>query len=190
MEPQPTTRERLIEAATSLFAERGFLGADVRSICNIARVNPGAVSYHFGGKRQLYRAVLRAAVDQLAGSVTVDLDGEDQPDLREAVDRLDQRLAEAPQASRLLQRDLADGGQMALEALAPVLRSARAAIAAACGDTGDPERRREINHMVLGVAAPLWLAASAWPILERSLHMDAVDRRNLIDSATLVLEST
>ena len=47
MDPQPTTRERLIGAAASLFAERGFRGADVRSICNIARVNPGAVSYHF-----------------------------------------------------------------------------------------------------------------------------------------------
>ena len=85
MDPQPTTRERLIAAATSLFADRGFRGADVRSICNIARVNPGAVSYHFGGKGQLYRAVLRAVVDRLAGAVAKSRSAEESPSLIDGV---------------------------------------------------------------------------------------------------------
>jgi AcrR family transcriptional regulator len=53
-----STRQRLVEAASALFAERGYSGASVRDICNLARVNPGAVSYHFCGKRQLYRTAL------------------------------------------------------------------------------------------------------------------------------------
>ena len=60
------TRERVLDAAESLFAESGFRGASVRDICNLAGVNPGAVSYHFGGKRQLYRSVLRRAAAGLA----------------------------------------------------------------------------------------------------------------------------
>jgi AcrR family transcriptional regulator len=62
----PPTRERLLTAASRLFAEHGFRGASVRDICNHAGANPGAVSYHFGGKRQLYRAVLRRATARLA----------------------------------------------------------------------------------------------------------------------------
>ncbi len=187
MDPQPTTRERLIDAATSLFAERGFRGADIRSICNIARVNPGAVSYHFGGKRQLYRAVMRAAVDRLAAAVSLSWSHEEPPSLTGRVAVLYRELSTEPNAARLLQRDLADGGQMAIEALAPVLRSARAAIATATGDPDEPARRREINRIVLEIAAPLWLAVSAWTVFERSLQMDEADRQTLADSATGVL---
>ncbi len=60
------TRERLLQAATRLFADTGYRGASVRDICNLAGANPGAVSYHFGGKRQLYRSVLRQAAAWLA----------------------------------------------------------------------------------------------------------------------------
>ena len=61
-----TTRDRLLQAGTRLFAENGYRGASVRDICNLAGANPGAVSYHFGGKRQLYRSVLRKAAAGLA----------------------------------------------------------------------------------------------------------------------------
>ncbi|MCA9286415.1 MAG: CerR family C-terminal domain-containing protein [Phycisphaerales bacterium] len=55
------TRERLIEAAGQVFAERGFRQATIRQICNRAGANIAAVNYHFGGKRHLYAAVLRDA---------------------------------------------------------------------------------------------------------------------------------
>lgn len=49
------TRERLLGAATRVFAARGFARA---GICAAAGCNVGAVSYHFGDKAGLYRAVL------------------------------------------------------------------------------------------------------------------------------------
>ncbi len=49
-----TTRRRLIEAAGIEFAEKGFDGATVRSICDRAEANIAAVNYHFGGKEALY----------------------------------------------------------------------------------------------------------------------------------------
>ena len=76
-----TTRERLLQAATRLFADNGYRGASVRDICNLAGANPGAISYHFGGKRQLYRAVLRRAAAGLAdmGPAADDDNGDREP---------------------------------------------------------------------------------------------------------------
>jgi AcrR family transcriptional regulator len=55
------TRQRLLEAAGEVFAERGFRAATVRDICQRARANIAAVNYHFGDKERLYTAVLQYA---------------------------------------------------------------------------------------------------------------------------------
>lgn len=57
--PNPeTTRQLLINAAKSLFANNGFDGASVKDIADAADVNISLVSYHFGGKEGLYRACI------------------------------------------------------------------------------------------------------------------------------------
>ena len=53
------TRSRLLQAAGELFARKGFRGATVRRISERARANIAAVRYHFGGKEELYAAVLQ-----------------------------------------------------------------------------------------------------------------------------------
>ncbi len=53
------TRLRLLNAAGSIFAEKGFRTATVREICTAAGANVAAVNYHFGDKRKLYSEVLR-----------------------------------------------------------------------------------------------------------------------------------
>jgi TetR/AcrR family transcriptional regulator, regulator of cefoperazone and chloramphenicol sensitivity len=55
-----TTRDRLLEAAATLFAERGFQGTKVRDIAVRAGVNLAAGNYHYGSKKALYLEVLRA----------------------------------------------------------------------------------------------------------------------------------
>ena len=55
------TKSKLLEAAGREFAEKGYDGATVRSICTRAGVNPASVNYHFGDKDQLYvRSVIQA----------------------------------------------------------------------------------------------------------------------------------
>jgi TetR/AcrR family transcriptional regulator len=57
------TREALLEAGAELFAGRGFEGARVERIARRAGVNTAMISYHFGGKRGLYDAILEATFD-------------------------------------------------------------------------------------------------------------------------------
>ena len=63
------TRERLIEAASRLFGERGLRQVTVRDICGAAEANVAAVNYHFGDKLGLYREVLERAIAVMQDTV-------------------------------------------------------------------------------------------------------------------------
>jgi len=54
------TKDRLVAAASTLFAERGFHGTTVRDIAERAGANVAAGNYHYGSKKALYLEVLRA----------------------------------------------------------------------------------------------------------------------------------
>lgn len=62
VEESTTTREKLIEAAGKLFADLGFTAVSVREIAAEAGVHFSLVNYHFGSKKELYRAALESAV--------------------------------------------------------------------------------------------------------------------------------
>ena len=51
------TVDRILRAATVLFAERGFAETSLRTITSMADVNLAAVNYHFGSKKALMQAV-------------------------------------------------------------------------------------------------------------------------------------
>ncbi|MCC6227619.1 MAG: CerR family C-terminal domain-containing protein [Phycisphaerales bacterium] len=55
------TRDRLLDAAGEVFADRGYEQATIREICRRAEANIAAVSYHFGDKRTLYIEVIAYA---------------------------------------------------------------------------------------------------------------------------------
>lgn len=48
------TRERLLQAAENLFADRGYNGVSMRDIATHAKVNLAAAGYHFGSKENLF----------------------------------------------------------------------------------------------------------------------------------------
>ena len=51
------TRRRLLDAAFDTFAEHGYAGARVQDIADRAGVNKQLITYYFGGKAGLYRAL-------------------------------------------------------------------------------------------------------------------------------------
>ena len=56
-------RERLLETATELFAEKGYAGASVREIVEKAGVSKPVLYYYFKSKEGLFYAILEWAVD-------------------------------------------------------------------------------------------------------------------------------
>lgn len=56
--PDTSTGDKLLKAAITVFAHKGYAAATVREICGLAGANVAAVNYHFGGKKALYAAVL------------------------------------------------------------------------------------------------------------------------------------
>lgn len=59
------TRERILAEAERRFASRGYAGASVRQITESAGANVAAVSYYFGGKEGLYRAVFERVLEEM-----------------------------------------------------------------------------------------------------------------------------
>src|SRR3712207_210082 len=62
-----TTRRALLDAARSLFAERGYHGTAAEEIVRRAGLTRGALYHHFEDKRDLFRAV----VDEMEGEIDV-----------------------------------------------------------------------------------------------------------------------
>ena len=56
--PESGAKLKLVEAAESLFAERGFEAVSVRDITKLAAMNIASVNYHFGSRDGLVAAVM------------------------------------------------------------------------------------------------------------------------------------
>src|SRR5215217_7201753 len=61
--------DRILAAAASEFAGRGYAGARVDRIAARARVNKAMLYYHFGSKQALYRTLLRNTFGAIASQL-------------------------------------------------------------------------------------------------------------------------
>ncbi|MDE2503988.1 MAG: CerR family C-terminal domain-containing protein [Burkholderiales bacterium] len=64
-------RKRLAHAALQLFADQGYAKTSIRQIAGAARTNIATVSYYFGDKAGLYRAVFQGTPDPTCGATPV-----------------------------------------------------------------------------------------------------------------------
>ena len=61
-----STQDRILHAATKVFAEHGYKDATTRMICSEAKVNVALVNYYFRSKAELYKAVIGALFEDVA----------------------------------------------------------------------------------------------------------------------------
>lgn len=180
------TRERLLEAAIDLFAERGFDGATTRAIVKRAGVALAALPYHFKTKDALWRA----AADQIFGQYRErmtgrlhELGGEDDVTrTKQLLRELVLFAADCPQAYRfILQESTQRSARMEwlVEThIRPtyeyVIASVEHAQKHGFGRKGRPS---QLYYMMLGAAATLYSLAPEFEMLtgESATREDLVE---------------
>lgn len=104
----PSSREKILEVAESLFARRGYAGVGLQEVATRVGLGKSSLFHHFRGKAQLYLAVLDRVLaridDRVAAAVAAH--GSALHRLDRAVDALVDALAEQPATARLLLRAL------------------------------------------------------------------------------------
>ena len=77
------TQQRILDAATEVFATRGFTAATMADVVAVSGASIGSIYHHFGGKSELFLAIF----EQMAGAVDRRIDAA----MRQAEDQLDGR---------------------------------------------------------------------------------------------------
>lgn len=58
------SKDKILTTATKLFARKGFDGVSIREICKEADVNLCMISYYWGGKQELYNAIVEEMIER------------------------------------------------------------------------------------------------------------------------------
>ncbi|MBW2387848.1 MAG: TetR/AcrR family transcriptional regulator [Deltaproteobacteria bacterium] len=109
--PRHSSREKLLDCAEGLFAERGLEGVSLRTVNAEAGLSPAALHYHFGSQQALVEALLERRMPSLMErrrQLLDDLDAKNSTaSARDVLDALMRPLAEL----------LAEGGDAGLRYL-------------------------------------------------------------------------
>jgi AcrR family transcriptional regulator len=134
------SRERILDAATEIFARKGFAGAGVDHLAARSGIAKTAVYHHFGSKEGLLAAVVeRAAAAWIDGIAQAALEAGDDPGARldRALAGMRALLEERPWILKLLQilaLEVAEEKPEIRATLQAILERARGAIVAGLND--------------------------------------------------------
>ena len=98
------TRRRIFAAAAAEFAGHGLAGARVDRIAAAASANKQAIYLYYGSKEKLFAAVLRAKLEEVRDSVSIDPDA-----VAESAGQLFDWYSEHPELIRLLLWEALEG---------------------------------------------------------------------------------
>jgi len=121
------TRQRILEAAEEIFAEKGREAASVRDILKRAGIrNIAAVNYHFGDKDSLYIATVKNAHQSCCAQNFPDWPEGVSPrqKLREYIDIMVARMLEPPRPSamQVMMREMAQPTEACAEVVREYIR--------------------------------------------------------------------
>ena len=155
------TRERILDEAEKLFAEKGYHAVSVREITTEAACNLAAVNYHFGNKQNLYHEVFRSRwiprARTLFGVFRESLASRKAPTQAEVVQALSEAFLRGPMTgeerqrhSQLMIRELSQPTEafdiVVEEAVAPVMGTLTEQL-----KRSQPKRRVPQEEMTLNV---------------------------------------
>ncbi|HUY35853.1 MAG TPA: CerR family C-terminal domain-containing protein [Pirellulales bacterium] len=177
------TKERLMEMAGKVFAERGFRDATVREICQRAGANVAAVNYHFGDKERLYIESVKRAHSRRAEEVPLPQWPADAPPearLRGFIQTFLTRLLDDPNSDwhgQLMMREMLEPSgactELVREYIRPHFEPLQAIVREMLAADVDDQQRRLI---VLGIVGQCVYFRVAAPILRLLVPPDEYSR--------------
>jgi TetR/AcrR family transcriptional regulator len=124
------TRERVLQVAQVLFAERGYRGTSLRDIAKRIGIKAPSLLHHFPSKQQLYLAVLDKMFESLEDAANAIAWGREsrQERMRQAVANAIDFIASHPDFVRIMWKEMADesgvGRQVLKRRLPPLFSTA------------------------------------------------------------------
>jgi len=111
-QPEHATRQRILDAASSVFAADGFGGARVDEIARRAGVNKALLYYHVGNKQALYTAVLMRNFDRVEAALAevMTSGGSARDRLTAVIATVTRTMQTYPDHPRIVLRELASAG--------------------------------------------------------------------------------
>jgi TetR/AcrR family transcriptional regulator len=179
------TRKRLLDAAESEFATKGFAGARLRDVAAVAGVQQALIHHYFTDKEGLYRAVLdRAISETTAGSWEILGRAPDVVTMVESfVDMLVDFYASNANLLAILRMEALSGGALALdlirERLKPVVDAIEALLRRYQAE-GALRADVSVEHIIVAV-----LAMTFFPFQEAALLEVLWPDRATADEAAL-----
>ncbi|MEN7343096.1 MAG: TetR/AcrR family transcriptional regulator [Pseudomonadota bacterium] len=110
------TRERFIEAAIPVFAERGFYGASIAAIANALPFSKQALLHHFGSKERLYGEVLARISTSLMATLDSTAADNETASIKATFQKILDYSLDYPDSTTLLMRELLDNRRRASSA--------------------------------------------------------------------------
>jgi AcrR family transcriptional regulator len=108
------TRERILDAAERMFAQRGFDAATTREIAALSETNVATAYTYFASKEALYAAVLQRAIEPLIGLMDHFARERDKPGAAAStIHDVLSRLAQHEETTRLVYREIVANGRLA-----------------------------------------------------------------------------
>jgi AcrR family transcriptional regulator len=182
------TRDKLIEAAGHVFAERGYRAATIREICRRAGANVASVNYTFGDKMGLYTEVLRHSVraaKTAAMSAALDANLSAEDTIRGVIRARLMSLCQETRPDwhiRLVMHEFSHPtsamGRVVDEGMRPIYERVRKAVGEVIGLPPDHETTRLSVNSIVG---QILFYTFSWPVLshlqpELKLTPDQLDR--------------
>ncbi len=115
--PVESTRERLLQAASQYFADKGFYGTSIRDVAEAVGISKPSLIHHFPSKESLYSEVLKRIATGLNARLEEALDApvDEREKLHRFVDRFCAWSFTHEHDARILMRELLDNPQRLAE---------------------------------------------------------------------------
>jgi len=181
------TRQRLIETAGQLFADQGFERTSIREIVAHAGANVAAVTYHFGGKLQLYEATIgyyiRASHEKFPTSQVKLAGSSSRVQLKLFVHFFLQKLLDCEKPAwhaRLVAREMAEPTPVLDRIIQQMIRPTMAIVQSIVSDVLGPSATRQlVDRSAMAVISTCVFYQHSKPVLSRMFPEHSVPPANI-----------